>query len=719
MTTALRPLLLCLLTAAWALPSSARAGGTRTLKIADYASLDQGEAEGAAIESTGTVTVGYLPQRGAVAHTTAFSCLADGKSVLVGTADKASILRVYPNLSKKAGKKTRPTKRSKKSKKVEPEATLKVEAVAELDGVLVSAMAQLPGGDVVAATLPGGALVRVSKKGKVSAFATLPAEQVWALKVHKGRLLAATGPKGELYSMSTSGKDPKVVLDVEQKDLLSLTTVGDDVIVGTSPQARIYRVTDDVAGEMLHSFAGDEVRALAVTDDGLLAAVNTFADRNLSSLDALSKTLRRTSLSGTPPSGMTGAERPPTADGTVFHVDLGPKLDLDRSTEAPWETWLKRKEQYFTSLLRTSGGDVLVGTSKSGKVYRVSGPRSVATIADFDERQTTALCQLPKGPTFATTAHGAAIYQLRSAVASQAKYRAKVHDAVHPASWGAVVVRGTGALSLRARVGPTDKPDARWTEWTTIKLDRAADGLRGSLGTLPKRRYLELEVGLDKPSARLRSMEAFYAPENLAPLLTAVEIDAPKFKNQDAKEPAPNVKIKWEVDARDDDDLVYDIKIRPEGASESEWVKLNKNDSPVTSRELSLDLTTVPDGVYEVGVTASDAPTNGSARARTDELVSDPFVVDRQRPAVTSPTVKGSRITATATDEGGYVHDVSYSIDGGHFHVASATDGMFDSPEERLEIELPADLGPGKHRVVVRVRDASGNITTVSTLVKR
>ncbi|MGH1346749.1 MAG: hypothetical protein ACRBN8_34600 [Nannocystales bacterium] len=718
MTSALRTLLLCSLTAAWAMPTSALAGGTRTLKVSDYASLDRGETQGAAIESDGTVTVGYLPQRGEVKQTTAFSCVADGKSVLIGTADEASILRVYPNLSKKAGKKTKPSKRGKKGQTVTPEATLKVEQVASLDGVLVSAMVNVGGGSVIAATVPGGKLVKVSKKGKVSDFATLPVEQIWGLLVHKGKLYAATGPKGELYSMSLDGKSPKVVFDAKEKDILSILPVGDDLLVGVSPQANLYRVTDDVEGELLHSFSGDEVRALAVVGTKLVVAINTFEDRKLGSLDALSKTLQRTSLTGTPPSGSAGNERPPSAHGELHAVDLGSKLDVSRSTEAPWEQWLDRSDQYFTSLL-SQGESVMVGTSHSGKVYRVSGPRSAATVADFDERQTTALCQLPKGPAFAATAHGAAVYQLRAASASQAKYRPKVHDAIHPSKWGAVLLRGSGKISLRARVGPTDKPDDRWSDWVDITLSSGKDGRRGSLAKLAKRRYVEFEVGLNTADSTLRSLEAFYAPENLAPLLTQVSIGEPKFKKSDSSEPSTSVKIKWKVDSRDDDDLLYDVRIRPEGGSSGEWIAVTKNGEPVTGLEVSLDLATVPDGVYEVGVRASDEPANGSAAARTDELVSDPFVVDRQRPSVSTPAVTGERVTATATDEGGYIHDASYSVDGGRFRTASAQDGVFDSPKEVVEFDLPDDLRPGAHRVVLRVRDASGNLATIPVVIRK
>jgi hypothetical protein len=701
-------------------PLPAFAGGTQKRVVSSYAELDKGETEGAAIEASGRVTVGFLPQRGDVKATTAFSCLGQAKSVLVGSADEAAIWRVFPNLSARAGKASRPRGKAGKGaegKKVAPEASLKVEKVAKLDGVVVSAMATLPGGDVLAAVVPGGKIVRVSGKGKVSTFAELKVSQIWALLVHGGRVYAGTGPKGELWSLSTAGKDPKVVLDVDEKDVLSVLAIGDAIVAGVGPKAKLYQVVGGVEGRMLHAFpGGDEARALTLTKTGLLVAVNAFADRKLSSLDALTKTLNRTSLTGQESSGGLTGDRTPAASAKLYHVDLGPKRDVARALEAPWEEWLERDKQYFTSLLTLDDGKtVLVASSDSGKIYRARGPRDVATVGDFEERQATALCSLPKGPVFATVAHGAGVYQLRAAAASGAKYRTEVFDAKQPASYGAIVLRGAG-LSLRARVGPTEAHDRQWTEWKKIPLRKGIAGLRGSLGGLPHRRYLELEVSLDARDSELRSIELFYAPENLAPLLTAVDIDHPKFEDGSDKEPGSNMTIKWKVDARDDDDLVYDVRIRPEGSSDGEWIKLNGDDKLVTAKELKLDLTTMPDGVYEVEVRASDEPTNGSAHAKSDELRSAPFVVDRQRPEVTGISVKGRRITAKATDAGGYVHDVAYSIDGGPFRAASPSDGLFDSPGEDLAIELP-ELGKGKHRVVIRARDSFGNIGTAAVVI--
>lgn len=675
------------------LPAQAHAGGTRTWEISDFSDFDDGETEGAAIESTGRVSVGFAADRLAIDATTAFSCLGRGNEVWIGTADKATIARV-----------TTP-----KGRKAKP----KVERVASLDGVAVTAMAQLPGGDVVAATLPGGTLVRVSPRGKVSAFAKLPVEQVWALMVSDSKLLAATGPKGELFALTLAGKDPKVVLDVSEKHLLSLAKVGKDVVVGTSPGAKLFAVSDAPEGVLLHDFAGDEVRALALTRTGLLAAVNEFEDQKIGSVDALTKTLNRTSLLGQPPSGSSSDASPPKADAKVYHVDLGKGRELARASESPWEEWLARDRQYFTSMLALDDlGTVLVGSSADGKVYRVRGPKTAATVADFEERQTTALCRSGKGSIYATTGGGAAAYGLLATAAKKARYRTKVFTAAQPAAYGAIVVQGKSLVTARARVGPSDEPDPRWSEWIDVTLAKRAGALRGTLSKLPHRRYLQLEFVLQRPDADVRDIEVFYAPENLAPLLRTVELERPSFGETDSDEPDANVTIKWKADARDEDKLVYDIRVRPEGGGDRDWVQLHPADKRVTQRQLKWDLTTVPDGVYEVEVTASDEPSNGTSAALVDGLRSEPFVVDRERPKVLDLKITGRRGQATAHDSTTHIHDVAFAIDGGDFIPATPTDGLFDTLDESVVFEVPASVTPGRHRLVVRARDGYGNIGT-------
>lgn len=684
------------------LPGAAGAGGTRTFRVGDFDDFDAGEAEGAAIEGSGKVTVGLLPARGDVkAAASVFTCLADGKdraAGFVGTADAAAIQRV-----KLGGK---------------ADAAPQVDKLAELPGAVVSAIAQLPGGDLLAATLPGGKIHRVDAKGKVSEFASLQVEQIWAIVPHEGRLLVGTGPKGELFSLDLQGKDPKVVLDSDEKDILSVLTVGKEVLVGTSPGAKLLQVTKATDGELLHDFSGDEVRALALVEGGLVAAVNDFSDRGLSSVQALTKTLNRTSLIGQAPEGNLDATSggAPSSSADLFFVALGPGRDLARAAEATWDTWLHRDKQYFTALLAASGGktpEVLVASSQQGKVYRVRGRRDVATVADFEERQATALCRLGDGAVLAGAGDGAAVYRLAAAPAQKARYRTKVFDAKQPSSFGAVYLRGSGELTLRARVGPGDDPDKRWSEWKPVALKKEGDALTGALA-LPLRRYVELEVVL-APGSELRDLQLFYAPENLAPLVSGVDVTRPDFDLDDDDEPDPKLTIKWKAEARDDDDLVYEIRVRPEGGDEKQWISLSGAE-PVTKKEYKWDLGSVPDGVYEAQVIASDEPSNGIARAARDEASSAPFVIDHKRPALEGVKVNGRSIVGTAIDDGGYIHDVAFSVDGGPFRAASASDGLFDTGREGFQLVLPEPLAPGKHRVVLRARDSFGNLGSLAVI---
>ena len=698
-------------------PRPAPARGPRPVRVADFDDFDNGEAEGAAIEASGKVTPGLVPSRAEVPGASAFSCLADasdGKQAFVGTADAATIQRV--SVGGKPGK--------------DGKAAPKVELRVALKGAVVSAMAQLPGGDLLAATLPGGVIYRVDGKGKISNFAELKVEQIWAIVPHQGRLLVATGPKGELFSLNNDGKDTKVLLDSDEKDILSILTIGKDIIVGTSPGAKLLQVGDPVEGVLLQDFTGDEVRALALTDAGLVAAVNDFSDRGLSSLQALTKNLGRTSLVGQPIEGSvdTSASAPQSSADLMFVplvASTGKPPELARAGELAWESLLHRDKQYFTSLLPGPGkGEVLVASSQGGKVYRVRGRRDVAVIADLEERQTTALCALKGGGVLATAGDGAAVYLLAATAATAAKspadakarYRSKVFDAKQPAAYGAVYLRGAGALTLRARSGPGEEVDKRWSEWKTVTLTRSADALRGALA-VPGRRYVQLEVGLEG-QAELRDISLFYAPENVPPLVQSVSVTRPEFERSDDAEPESKLTIKWKAEARDDDDLDYEVRIRPEGSGAAEWIKLG-DDAPTTKKELKWDLASVPDGVYEAQILASDEPSNGSARARTDEVISAPFIVDHRRPVIDEARVQGAKISARARDEGSHIHDVGYAIDGGPFRAASPADGLFDADNEPFEVALPADLKPGKHRVVLRARDAFGNLGTLAVVVDR
>jgi hypothetical protein len=671
-------------------PLIAHAGGTQTHAIDAFDDFDAGEVDGAAIEGTGKLTRGYASSEAAIKASVAFSCLSDGKQAWVGTADDATIQTV-----KLQGK------------------TPAVEQLAKLDGVVVSAMARLPGGDLVVATLPGGKLLRVDAKGKVSDFAELKVETIWTIVPHAGRLLIGTGPEGELWSIGTDGKDAKVVLDTAEKDVLTIAAVGERVVVGTAPKARLYLLDDKLEGVMLHEFVGDELRSLAVSGNWLIAAVNDFEDRSVNSRQALTSQLNRSSLTGEKPQDTNTDRARATADTELWAVDLGDKRDVQRAQDAAWEKWLSKANQYFIDLLAIDDqGTVMAASSAGGKIYRVRGRRDVAVIGDLEQRQATALCALPDGDVLATAGDGAGVHVLQQKPSTKARWVSKVLDAKRPARYGAFVLDGKGKLELRVRTGASAEVDDRWSEWKTISLARSNGELRGS-ADLPQRRYLQVEVVLADADSELRDLTVFHAPENLSPLVEGIDVEPPSFSFSDDDETNSTVKVSWEVEAGDGDEMIYDLRIRPEGEGDDGWIKLNQA-GPLEKKDFTLDLDTLPDGIYELQLTASDEPSNGSAAARTDVLISEPFVVDRTRPSLEGVKVDGLRISGVAKDQGGFIHDVAFAIDGAGFRAASPADGVFDSASERFEIVLPGDLGPGPHRVVVRARDDRGNLDTTA-----
>lgn len=702
----LSPLLpLATFAALMGLSTAVTAGGTRTHRVQDFDDFDEGTTQGTAVESSGTLTRGTTVRRQEIDDVnSAFSCLAGARGNYIGTADSASVRRV--TLGKKG-----------------PSS----EVLATLDGVVVTAMHELPGGDLVVATLPGNVLTRVTRTGKTSVFATLDGvERIWALTRVGERILVGTGPRGEVWSVALDGKDARVVLDAEAKDVLSLLAVDGALLAGTSPSAKVFQVTDEKEGLLVYDFKGDEVRALAASGRGIVAAVNDFEDRKIGTVKNLQTQLARTNLTGAPPARKSTSEAEPDASAALYFVDLAGadgRRDVARALEATWETWLDVEEQYFTDLTSVSRDEMLVSSSRAGRIYRVRGRRDHATLADLDERLATSVCVLQgksrssKRPrVFATAGQGAAVYTLSDLPAAESQYTSEVFDADQPARYGALIMQASGNLTASIRVGPTETPDARWTKWTTVALTATPQGRRGDLAAIPQRRYAQVRLTLESDAAEVRAFTLYYAPENLAPRVRNVAFEAPDFDTDDDEEPEASATLAWDADDDDDDALIYTVRIRPDGTDEQAWIDLTPTDELLTKEKLEFDIASVPDGVYEASVMASDEPENGSASARTDEARSAPFIVDRGRPSIEDLVIDGTTVRGRARDDFSNIHDVAYRIDDGPFHLASPADGLFDNTSEAFEIQLPP-LPGNLHRLVVRARDGFGNfVTTAVTL---
>ena len=167
--------------------------------------------------------------------------------------------------------------------------------------------------------------------------------------------------------------------------------------------------------------------------------------------------------------------------------------------------------------------------------------------------------------------------------------------------------------------------------------------------------------------------------------------------------------VHWEAIDPNDDFLVFDLSFRRE--DESRWKEFAEG---VEGEQYTFNGNGVPDGPYRIRVTASDRRFNPE-NEKTAVQESEVFLVDNTAPGFANVKHERSgdeiRITGTLTDELSDVIRFEYSINGEDWVDRSPADGIFDSPEERFEVSVPAPVGE-EHAVILRGTDLAGNLGT-------
>ncbi|MDM7916820.1 MAG: hypothetical protein QUU85_16390, partial [Candidatus Eisenbacteria bacterium] len=165
----------------------------------------------------------------------------------------------------------------------------------------------------------------------------------------------------------------------------------------------------------------------------------------------------------------------------------------------------------------------------------------------------------------------------------------------------------------------------------------------------------------------------------------------------------------WEAQDPDGDELSYDVGIRAAGETEFRTLLRGYRD-----RAWTLDQSLLPDGLYELRVTASDAPANPDATALEDTRVTPPFRVDTTPPVLREVharrTATGEvEVSGTATDESSPLRRIEASVDGEEYRWLAPQDGLLDAREERFAGTVAPKRGQPASFIVVRAQDGAGN----------
>ena len=637
----------------------------------------------------------------------------------------------------------------------------------------VHALALAPGGGLYVGTSPDGRIYHVSADGTSKPFYDPDDKYIWAMvTAPDGSVYAATGEKGNIYKIAPDGKGSLFYkTNTTNVVTLALDKSG-NLLAGTESPGRIFRISRDGKAFVLLDSPFKEIHAIRIADDGTIYAAAFSGtpggeDRSAPSINAPSAPEPRAPVpsvsaeitaitvvdaSSSPSGGATSSNgRSRNPKGAIYRI----------RPDGLWDTLWEAADDWPFDLLIESGGSLLVGTGKEGKMFRLSGDPARATlVARAAARQVTALIRDGSGRIVAATSNPGKVFTLASTRASLGTYDSDIRDAGTVATWGAIRWRAAakpGEVEVFTRTGNTATPDETWSPWSKAYTAEAGEKI-----TSPNARYLQwrsvLKATAGAQGPILTSVTTAYLPRNLRPVVSSITVHPPgtvfqrpfstgeleiagfEDNTSDGRSPSqPNTSsassstpptpalgrkvyqkglqtFVWKADDDNDDRLQYDVFYRREG--ETAWKPLKRG---LWDAIVVWDTTSVPDGTYYVKVVASDAPSNSPATALVGEFESVSFDIDNTPPnvEVQSATRSGSRVNVkfVVRDEQSAVQRVEYSLDASKWQTAFPVDGIPDSRREDFDVVV--EDAAAAQSIIIRVTDAMNNVATAVAEIRK
>ncbi len=597
----------------------------------------------------------------------------------------------------------------------------------------ILSLAAGPDGTIYAGTGPSGLVVRISANGNTRVLYDSPEAYVWSLVVDaKGEtIFAATGPRGRIYQLDKEGK-ANVFYTTKQDHVLSLALAPDGhLYAGTSRTGLVYRINSQGKGFVVFDAPQSEVKALLVTKDAVFAGTSSPTTRQHAGTAAATSGSRPLASAGSSDAVTTagfessrtpeGRERTAAAPAVSSSRENTPGSSslLSSTPPAPGENSVYRiaadgtvreifREKVMVLGLLQQDDRLLVATGGDGQLFELrDGGREKSQLARLDHSQMHCLLARRNGSIVLGMGDPGKLYSLEDRFANKGTVVSEVLDAKGISRWGSLrwkaqTPEGT-RLSLATRSGNVAEPDETWSDWS----EEQGDGHSATV-TAPAARFLQYRVTLAGESGRASptfdSLAIRYQTANLAPEVASIEVpdlDAVTIENP------KKLKIKWTAGDVNEDELSYRLSFRKDGWAA--WVDLEDD---WDKREYEWDTTTVPAGVYQFRIVASDRRDNPDEQALTGERISAPFVVDHVPPKVELKVAgfDGDRaiVEAKGEDALARLSNASFSVDSRKWTNVFPSDGLFDAKSEVFRFKTE-ELKPGTHVLVLRVTDAAGN----------
>ncbi len=592
-------------------------------------------------------------------------------------------------------------------------------------------LASAPDGTIYAGTGAGGKILRFAPGANAQVVADNLDSYVWSLAYDPaGQVLyAGTGPKGKIYQVNGDGKQ-SVFYSTKQEHILSLAVSNGALYAGTDKGGLIYRIDPKGKAFVVYHAHQAEVRSLVVANDVVYAGTASAIVKRPSG-----GPLRSTPVGGNPSGNQSftpASEKPkkesigkPAQSGNSSAPSIGSEEPKGFPAAAPsspavGENSIYRiaadgtvrelfREKVMVLALLRHRGRLLVGTGMQGQLFEIDEKtKEKVELARLDHSELHCLLERKDGSIVLGTGDPGKLYVLDDKFAAKGSITSEVLDAKIISTWGAmnwkaVTPAGTTS-SVAVRSGNVSEPDETWSDWSAEQTS-----MQDAKALAPAARYLQYRVTLTTKDPAItpefRQLAVRYKTTNQAPEITSFEVPDLDSNPQDSPK---KLHLRWNATDPNEDELTFSLHFRKDNWKD--WVLLEDN---LDKKDFDWDATTIPSGMYQFKVTASDRHDNSPEETKTAEKVS-PFVpITHQPPSVTVKVAgfEGDQavLEATATDSLVRLTEAAFSVDDKRWTNIFPTDGLFDSKTERFRFKTES-LRPGTHILVLRVRNAAGNL---------
>lgn len=597
--------------------------------------------------------------------------------------------------------------------------------------ILSRALAIDKEGNLFVGTSPNGRVYKIKQGGRPEIYFDPAETYIWDIQFDStGNMFVATGGKGKIYKLTAEyqkNEDAILWFESTQTHLNTLAFgPNDELYAGSGPNGYLYKIPEQNKGEVLYNSGSKEISHIFPKEDGSVFFA-TFSSKKSK------KSAPNTSDSKDSNSSTAPAVKKNETYGKIFKMEPNGFVRL---------FWRLPNTSIFS--LTPFEDSWLVGSGDNGKIYKVKDTndwelfQQTATGGQVTSLQNVKTAD--KNDLFVITSNPSRVYKLNPAEENTSSYQSSVVDAKQIANWGSLQVFNENnqddvAISLMTRTGNVEKHDATWSEWVAVENQKIKSG---------KGRYLQYKIEFKANSPAIRSLNAYYHLNNIAPDIKRINVVPLGFglikgmpqkinmgidKLQDKGDPMRHLDPKpgadklmlestrntftaaWKAEDPNKDDLLFKVMIKK--LTSDKWITLaDKHDAVIfSSSTRGLD-----DGYYQIKVTATDSLDNPAHLALESSRESEPFLVDTSSPTITidnvetNTTNRTSRVQFSIIDTASNILVSAYKLNGKDALRAFPDDNLFDSKDESFTLNL-TNLPSGEQSLLIEAQDTSGNRT--------